>query len=122
MWRCVGALGRTRTCNPRSRKPARYPLCYKGFRAIGRELNPPIAESQSTVLPLHHDRHGTGSYPLRRRRDSNPQPRMKRRLVSTELHYRSATPPEMLCEWRIGESNPCPARQVGALTTELHGQ
>ena len=40
---------------------------------------------------------------MRRRRDSNPQPRVKRRLASTELQYRSATPPEMLCEWRIGD-------------------
>jgi hypothetical protein len=83
-------------------------------------LNPSIVESQSTVLPLHHDRHGTGCCPLRRRRDSNPQPRVMRRLVSTELHCRSATPPDMLSEWRIGESNPWPpACKAGALPTEL---
>ena len=71
------------------------------------------------MLPLHHDRHETGSCPLRRRRDSNPQPRMKRRLVSTELHYPSATPPEVLCEWKIGESTPWPpACKAGALPTE----
>ena len=84
-----------------------------------RELNPSIAESQSTVLPLHHDRHGTSCCPLRRRRDSTPQPRVKRRLASNELQYRSATPPDMLSEWRIGESNPWPpACKAGALPTE----
>ena len=91
----------------------------QGHLGDRRELNPSIAESQSTVLPLHRDRHETGSCPLRRRRDSNPQPRMKRRLVSTELHYPSATPPEVLCEWKIGESNPWPpACKAGALPTE----
>jgi hypothetical protein len=88
-------------------------------RALGRSegVEPSTAESQTTVLPLHHDRHGE---PLRRRRDSNPQPRATRRLVSTELHYRSATPPDMLCEWRIGESNPWPpACKAGALPIEL---
>jgi hypothetical protein len=106
-------------------------------------------ESQTTVLPLHHDHHGKDLIcALRRRRDSNPQPRVARRLVSTELQYLSATPPDVLCEWRIGGSNPwppackagalpteliphwrprrdsnphLPARQAGALTTELHG-
>ena len=58
---------------------------------------------------------------LRRRRDSNPQPRMKRRLVSTELHYRSATPPESVVRVENRESNPCLLLQAGALTTELHG-
>src|SRR5262245_11429871 len=31
---CAGALGRTRTCNPRFRKPVRYQLRYKGFVEI----------------------------------------------------------------------------------------
>jgi hypothetical protein len=95
-------------------------IVLQGLWGDRRELNPSIVESQTTVLPLHHDRHGTGCCPQRRRRDSNPQPRVKRRLVSTELQYRSATPPGILCEWRIGESNPWPpACKAGALPTEL---
>ena len=81
-------------------------------RALGRSEGAEPIDCGVTVpvLPL---------CPLRRRRDSNPQPRMKRRLVSTELHYPSATPPEVLCEWKIGESNPWPpACKAGALPTE----
>jgi hypothetical protein len=88
------APGRTRTCNRRSRKPVRYPLRYKGIGAIG-GVEPSTVEPQSTVLPLHYDRHGKlplGQV-LRRWRESNPQPRVTRRLVSTELHYPSATSP-----------------------------
>jgi hypothetical protein len=33
----------------------RYPLRYKGVRAIG-GVEPSTVESQSTVLPLHYDR------------------------------------------------------------------
>jgi hypothetical protein len=95
-------------------------IVLQGLWGDRRELNPSIVESQSTVLPLHHDRHVTGCCPLRRRRDSNPQPRVMRRLASNELQYRSATPPDMLCEWRIGESNPWPpACKAGALPPEL---
>jgi len=52
----ASAPDRIRTCNPRSRKPVRYPLRYKGVGAIG-GVEPSTVESQSTVLPLHHDRH-----------------------------------------------------------------
>jgi hypothetical protein len=74
----------------------RCPLRYKGIGAFG-GVEPSTAESQSTVLPLHYERQNRTAYrqPQRRRRESNPQPRVTRRLVSTELHYRSATPPKM---------------------------
>jgi hypothetical protein len=74
----------------------RYPLRYKGIGAFG-GVEPSTVESQSTVLPLHYERQNQAAYwqPQRRRRESNPQPRVTRRLVSTELHYLSATPPKI---------------------------
>ena len=35
-------------------------VALQGHWGDRRELNPSIVESQSTVLPLHHDRHDTG--------------------------------------------------------------
>jgi hypothetical protein len=52
----ASAPGRVRTCNLRFRKPVRYPLRY-GAWGDRRDLNPSTAESQTAVLPLHHDRH-----------------------------------------------------------------
>jgi hypothetical protein len=96
----------------------RYPLRHRGQEGLWgdrRELNPSTVESQTTVLPLHHDRQalcGGGG--------SRTPSRVSRRLASNELQYRSATPPTSLCEWRIGESNPWPpACKAGALPTEL---
>jgi hypothetical protein len=67
----------------------------QGYWGDRRELNPSIVESQSTVLPLHHDRHGAGLCAARCGGGGIRTPnRVVRRLVSTELHYLSATPPK----------------------------
>ena len=85
----LGAPGRIRTYNRRSRKPVRYPLRYRDFgRSEGVEpIDCGVTDRRVAATPRPPSL-------VRRRRDSNPQPRVTRRLVSTELQYRSATPPE----------------------------
>ena len=39
-------------------------IALQGLWGDRRESNPSIAESQTTVLPLHHDRHGDGLLPV----------------------------------------------------------
>jgi hypothetical protein len=114
------ALGRTRTCNPRFRKPVLYPLGYKGFGAIGGSRTHRLWSHRPLCCRYTTTAMGRAATRLRRRRDSNPQPRVARRLVSNELHYLSAMPPGTLCEWRIEESNLWPpACKAGALPFEL---
>jgi hypothetical protein len=98
-------------------------------RASGRsgESNPRLwSHNPPCCRYTTNARTGCLRQPQRRRRESNPQPRVTRRLVSTELHYLSATPPQCtttlkwLHEWRIGGSNPWPpACKAGALPAEL---
>jgi hypothetical protein len=78
--------------HPQLRKLALYPLSYRGVTGCAAPLaglEPATAGSGNRCAI----RCATGT--LRRRRDSNPQPRVTRRLVSNELHYRSATPPDV---------------------------
>jgi hypothetical protein len=48
-------------------------IVLQGLWGDRRELNPSIAEPQSAVLPLHHDRHGTGCSPGAEAKGFEPQ-------------------------------------------------
>ena len=86
LWHCASALGRTRTCNLRFRKPVRYPLCYKGFGS----------RYTTTAMVGGVARCGGGGIRTPSRVCSGGS-------LATSCNNRSATPPDLLCEWRIGQ-------------------
>ena len=91
-------------------------VALQGHLGDRRELNPSIVESQSTVLPLHHDRQalcgGGGT--------RTPSRVLPRRLVSTELQYRSATPPESITSRAVMTGlEPASSRSTGGCSHRL---
>jgi hypothetical protein len=108
-------------------------LRYKGIGAFG-GVEPSTVESQSTVLPLHYERHeraavgslcgGGGSRtPNRGSRGGSLATSCITVLPRLQItHGPDIKPESQICmsEWRIGDSNPWPpACKAGALPTEL---
>ena len=130
--------------HPQLRKLALFPLSYRGLgdtrapptglepatagsgnrcaihcatRALGRSdgIEPSTADSQATMLPLHHDHHAINVLRIGCTRGGGGSRTPNRVSRGGSLAPSCITfLPRLHVEWRIGESNPCVllARQV----------